>query len=125
MSHTQQPQMKVDYNQYKVVELKAMIKERNVLAWDCKRKADYVKALEDHDKYEQSHTNFMNGIKQLGENMKKQKEEIADGLQKIRDTCKTADAAIKILEEKEDKTIEDYEKLVKLLKTRMKLMKDY
>lgn len=119
------PQVKIDYTQYTVKELKAMIKEKNVLAWDLKKKADYIKALEDHDSYEESHNNFMTGIQKIGEGMKKQTEEIADGLAKIRDACQKADAAIKILEEKEGKTIEDYENLVKILKSRMKLMKDY
>lgn len=117
---------KYDYSQHTVKELKEMAKKNNAIVWvNGQKKADYIKALEDHDSYEQDHINTMKTFENFGENLKKQREEIASGTQKIRDACQKADIAIKQLKDKEDKTIEDYKKLVVILESRMKLMKDF
>ena len=123
----------MDYTNYTVVELKALVKERKVLfASNCKKKADYVAALVEDDNYKKSMANFHTGLQEMSTNMQKNlqsikdsKESINEKIAKIRETCNTTDIKIKSLKYKEDKTIDDYKTLVDLMEKRMKLMKDF
>ena len=115
----------MDYNSYTVVELKALIKERNALSFNCKKKADYVAALVDDDTLKKSMADLHTGLDKMSADMQKSMESIKTGTTKIREACSVADIKIKSLKDKEDKTIDDYKILVELLEKRMKLMKDF
>lgn len=103
-----------DYSKLTVKELKALIKERNVFSINCTKKIDYVKALEDDDK-------FISGMSHLTSYAENVTKGITETREKIVDTAKKYDDKINELKQKEGKTTEDYEKLVMLLENRIKL----
>jgi len=107
------------YDHYTVKELKELVKERKAFAFDCKKKADYIKALQDKDAMDQS----LVSLQQYGTNMKKQMEEIAEAKQKVKDTIDKADEVIALLKAKENKVADDYEKIISLYEKKIGLMK--
>lgn len=116
----------IDYSNMTVLELKALTKDRNVYLWSSKKnKADYVKALRDDDASKKGREDFHIGLAEMAESFKTKTESIQNSLAKIRDACTEFDIKIKSLKEKENKTNSEYELLVKLLESRMKLMKEW
>jgi len=111
--------MSTTYDHYTVKELKELVKERKAFAFDCKKKADYIKALQDKDAMNQS----LVSLQQYGSNMKKQIDEIAEAKQKVRDAISKADEVIAMLKAKENKGTEDYEKIISLYEKKIGLMK--
>ena len=111
--------MSTTYDHYTVKELKELVKERKAFVFDCKKKADYIKALQDKDAMNQS----LVSLQQYGSNMKKQIDEIAEAKQKVRDAISKADEVIAMLKAKENKGTEDYEKIISLYEKKIGLMK--
>ena len=106
----------MNYNTKTVKELKVMTKDRPVFV-DGPRKADYVKALVDDDRYKLATKNFQ-------DKLKNDVQAIKDTRAKFKNACTILDTKIKSLKDKNDKTIDDYEELVIFLEQRMSLMKD-
>lgn len=116
---TQPAQTTSKYAQYTVKELKQMIKDNNVLTFNsCTKKADYIKALEDHDAYEQSKVNFQKWADNIGETIKKTNEL----KEKAENTKEIAKEVLDKLKQKENKTSEDYEKMISLYEHLLKLV---
>ena len=109
-----------------VLELKTLVKDRNVLMFGPKKnKADYVQALRDDDSYKKDRNDFHTGLEQMAAHMQASRDSINNSLAKIKEARTEFDVKIKSLKEKEDKTIKEWELLVTLLESRMKLMKDF
>ncbi len=98
------------YAQYTVKELKQMIKDRNAISFGHTKKADLIQDLEDHDAHEKSMANMAKWSEKLiedGKKVKELKEQAVDAVQKAKST-------IAVLKQKENKTSEDYEKIINL-----------
>lgn len=105
------------YDHYTVAQLKQLIKDRKVLHFGTCKKVDYIKSLEDNDAYEKSKVNLSNYF----DGMKKDMEKIQETKTKVNDTIQIATDAIEKLKGKDNKTTEDYEKIIKLYDSLLKL----
>lgn len=106
-----------DFNKLTVRELKKYIEDNNVLTFNCKRKADYIQAIDNHLQRQQTLKNMTDSFTKLG-------DYIAESTKKIKNVTKLADQQIALLKSKDNKTTEDYEKLVSLMDARMLMMED-
>ena len=114
-----------------VKQLKDLCKERDVILFSPKRKEDYVNGLVEKDdsdrskfEFQQSLTQSVGDIQNALNEIEERAIEIGEKKKKINDACNVMDAQIKTLKDKDDKTIDDYKELVKLMEKRMKFMKD-
>jgi len=115
----------MDYSVYTVKELKEMVKGKPMAMVIGTKKADYIKALQDADAYEKSTHDFHKEMDQWREDMENKTKRVNEGITKIRDAVKKLDEKITSLKAKEDKSIEDYNVLVKLLEKKISLMKSW
>jgi len=121
----------MDYTTMTVKQLKDLCKERDVILFSPKRKEDYVNGLVEKDdsdrskfEFQQSLTQSVGDIQNALNEIEERAIEIEEKKKKINDACNVMDAQIKTLKDKDDKTIDDYKELVKLMEKRMKFMKD-
>jgi len=110
-----------DYSKLTVKELKSLIKERNVIYFNCTKKIDYIQALKDDDSDNKSMATFRNYVGNITSKMAEDKQKISETKQKLLDTTNLYDSKINELKQKDNKTTDDYEKLVMLLEKRIKL----
>lgn len=115
----------MDYSMNTVKELKEMVKGRTMAIVTGTKKADYIKALQDDDAYQKSTTDFYKQLNQWKEDMETKTNRVNEGITKIRDAVVKLDEKITSLKAKEDKSIEDYDVLVKLLEKKISLMKSW
>ena len=109
--------MNPNYSDKTVAELKALIKERNILTFNCKKKADYIGALQDDDSDKANSNAFHVTMQTFGQQIAKVKDLQA----KADDMNEKLEDKISMLEAKADKEKEDYELLIKLLKIQVKM----
>ena len=107
-----------------VKQLKDLCKERNVILFSPKRKEDYVNGLVEKDNRDRSMLEFQQSLTQKMEDTRNTIRDIEEKKKRISDACAVMDTQIETLKIKEEKNIDDYKELVKLLEKRMKFMKD-
>lgn len=116
----------MDYSTYTVKELKEMVKTRSISIYvNGTKKADYIKALQDDDSYQQSTQNFHNSLNSFKQEMEDKTKYINESITKIRESVIKIDEKVSELKNKTHLSIDDYKLIVDLLEKRIKLMKDW